>query len=175
MTKEGTEVRRAHDGPDIDHDEMIDFSTARNREDRERASSAGESRQKIGGFLEKTGMNSQAFSWCRSILKKLDKNEGQAKAMDIISSLRKALPMVEAHVRGQGTAEMFPEANEVEQVPFDEPAAEEKPKAKRTRKKKAEEAAPESDPESDAFDSAAAEVYGEDGEENTGPIGLAAE
>lgn len=99
---EGAAVRLAHSGPSIEHDPLIDFIEARNQEDKVRASSAGESRAKIGAFLAETEMNSQALSWCRSILKKAD----QAKAMDVIMSLKIALPMVEAHVRGQGTAEM---------------------------------------------------------------------
>lgn len=113
----GKDVRRAMDGPDIDHDALISFAADRNKEDKNRASSAGESRQKIGDFLEKTGMNSQALSWSRSILKKLDKNEGQAKAMDVISSLKKVLPMIEAHVRGQGQGTMDLDEEPVE--PFD--------------------------------------------------------
>lgn len=116
---EGREVRLAYDGPDIDHDKLIDFSLARNREDRERSSSAGESRQKIGAFLEETGMNSQALSWCRSILKKLDKDNGQAKAMDVIRSLETALPMVKAHVGGQAP-ELPLEHDDEETVEFDD-------------------------------------------------------
>lgn len=131
---EGKTVAVAFGGPDIEHDALIDFCEARNREDKDRASSAGESRQKIGAFLDETGMNSQALSWCRSILKKLDKNDGQAKAMDIIMSLEKALPMVKAHVSGQQDAMDFdapepaPEPEPVEVgdddlPPFDAPDA----------------------------------------------------
>ena len=107
MAKEGAEVRRAMSGPDITHDEFIAFCGARNREDGDRASEAGESRQLIGEFIERTGMNGKALSWCRVILKANSKGDkGQQKAMDMIASLRKALPMVEAEVRGQGTTEM---------------------------------------------------------------------
>lgn len=107
MTKsEGQTVRVAMNGPDIDHDQLIDFSVDRNEEDRKRASSAGESRSKIKDFLDETGMNGKALSWCRQILKTSDKDDGQAKAMDVILSLEKALPMVKAHVGGQGTADM---------------------------------------------------------------------
>lgn len=107
---EGEEVRLAYDGPSIDHDELIDEIEARNREDTVRASSAGESRQKIGEFLDATNMNSQAFSICRSIMKKPDTQ----KALDVIMSLEKALPMVRAHVTGQGTPDMFPDTPPVE-------------------------------------------------------------
>lgn len=111
---EGKEVRVAMNGPDLEHDALIDFSVARNDEDRRRSSSAGESRAKIKEFLDDTGMNGKALSWLRSILKVNEKDDGQSKAMDIILSLKKGLPMIEAHVGGQGTVEMD----------FDEPAAE---------------------------------------------------
>jgi len=103
---EGKEVRTAYDGPSIEHDTLIDFIHARNREDQHRSSSAGETRQKIGEFIEKTSMNGKALAWCRQILKANDKEDGQHKAMDIIMSLKAALPMVEAHVAGQGTVAM---------------------------------------------------------------------
>lgn len=120
MANEGAEVRRAYDGPDIEHDKLLDFIEARNREDHQRSSSAGESRQKIGEFIESTGMNSQALSWCRTIVKKLNKSDGQTKAMDVIASLEKALPMVKAHVTGQGTLEMqFEEPPEDAPEPLD--------------------------------------------------------
>jgi hypothetical protein len=103
---EGAEVREAIDGPDIDHDQLIAFITARNREDRERSSSAGESRQKIGEFLDETAMNGKALSFLRQIVKTSDKDNGQAKAADIIRSLKVGLPMIENHICGQGTADM---------------------------------------------------------------------
>lgn len=105
---EGEEVRLAFTGPSLGHDELIDFAEARNREDKVRASSAGESRQKIGEFLDETGMNGQALSILRSILKKPDTQ----KAMDVIRSLEVGLPMVKAHVTGQSTPDMLSEAQE---------------------------------------------------------------
>lgn len=102
MGKEGKQVNVAMNGPSIEHDELIDFCEARNREDRNRASSAGESRQKIGEFLDETGMNGKALGWSRQILKIADKGgDGQAKAMDVILSMEKALPMIKSHVGGQ--------------------------------------------------------------------------
>lgn len=83
---------------DIDHDELIASIINRNSEDHERASSAGESRNEIKAFLDETGMNSQAYSWMRSIMKK----PKYSQRMDIIRSLEEALPMVKAHVMGQG-------------------------------------------------------------------------
>ena len=94
---EGSDVRRAYDGPDIEHDQLIGFIEARNREDGERASSAGESRQMIGDFLEQTNMNAKALSTCRTIMKQKTTD----KAMDIVRSLETALPMLKAHLGGQ--------------------------------------------------------------------------
>lgn len=120
---DGAAVRRAMEGPDIEHDRLIAFCAARNAEDRDRASDAGESRQVIGEFIEETGMNGKALSWARQILKVADKRDGQAKAMDIILSLKKALPMIEAHVAGQGTPDMFPEEGDDDQPAEPAPAA----------------------------------------------------
>ncbi len=107
MTKsEGAEVREAFDGPKVEHDALIDQIQERSAEEYSRASDAGESAAKVKEFLEETGLNSQAFSWLKSILKKLPKKDGQAKAMDVIRSLKTGLPMIEAHVAGQGTVEM---------------------------------------------------------------------
>jgi hypothetical protein len=93
-------------GPDIDHDTLIGKIEGWNREDRGRASTAAETRGDIGGFVERTGMNAKALSMLRTIMKAADKDGGQSKAMDIIMSLKKGLAMVEAHVAGQGTADM---------------------------------------------------------------------
>lgn len=82
---------------DIEHDELLTEIIDRNREDSDRASSAGTSRAAIKQFLETTGMNSKAFSWCRAILKQ----KKYSQRMDIIRSLEEALPMVKAHVIGQ--------------------------------------------------------------------------
>lgn len=109
MAKEGAEVRRAFDGPSIEHDVFIDFAIKQNDADRRRASSAGESREEIKEFLEKTDLHSKAVSWMRVILKTNERDNGQAKAMDCIRSIEALLPMVKAHVGGQGTAEMFPD------------------------------------------------------------------
>lgn len=115
---EGTEVRHAMNGPDIEHDQLIGNIDARNYEDTERASSAGESRSKIGGFLEQTGMNAKAYSVCRLILKQKTID----KQMDIIRSLETALPMIKAHVSGQQSEmDLNSEDNQpVEPVPFDD-------------------------------------------------------
>lgn len=96
---EGADVRRAYDGPDIDHDTLIGKAAAHNMEDAERASSAAETRQDIGEFIEATGLNKKAYSVLRQIMKAGDKS--QDKAMDIIRSLEKGLPMIKSHISGQ--------------------------------------------------------------------------
>ena len=97
--QEGSEIT-------VTHDALIDQITARMAEEYARASDASESGAKIKEFLEETNLNSQAFSWLKSIVKKLPKKDGQAKAMDIIRSMRIGLDMIENHVQGQGTQEM---------------------------------------------------------------------
>lgn len=101
MGNEGTEVRRALDGPQIDHDHLIGRIGKWNSEDRGRTSTAAETRGEIGQFTEQTGINAKALSWLRSIMKVAVRDGGQAKAMDIIRSLEKALPMIKAEVAGQ--------------------------------------------------------------------------
>lgn len=104
---EGQMVREAFDGPSVDHDELIDHMDARIREEHARSSDGSESAAKVTALLEKTGLNSQAYSWGKSILKKLPKKDGQAKAMDVIRSLELILPMLKSHVGGQSSADMF--------------------------------------------------------------------
>jgi hypothetical protein len=106
---EGAEVRHAFDGPQIEHDKLIGHIGARIKEEHARSSDGSESAAKVSAFLEETGLNSQAYSWMKSIIKKLPKKDGMVKAMDVIRSIEAALPMVKAHVSGQSTAEMFPE------------------------------------------------------------------
>ncbi|MBT9385498.1 hypothetical protein KM176_16610 [Pseudooceanicola sp. CBS1P-1] len=92
--------------PEFGHDELLGQIQARSGEEYARQSDAGESAAKLTEFLNETGMNGQAFSWLKSIVKKLPKKNGQQKAMDVIRSLKMGLPMVEAHVQGQGTGEL---------------------------------------------------------------------
>lgn len=112
---DGTASRIAMNGPDVDPDEMIDFALARNREDAARASDAGESRQMIGDFLERTSLNKKAFAFSRTILKAAAKDT--AKGMDIIRSVEAVLPAIRAHVAGQGTGEMELEPDEPDDLP----------------------------------------------------------
>lgn len=105
--KEGKEVRQAFDGPDITEDELLGRIEQWNREDRDRASSAGETRADIGEFVERTGINPKALSMLRTIKKAAARDGGQAKALDIIRSLKKGLPIVEADISGNSTPDMF--------------------------------------------------------------------
>jgi hypothetical protein len=98
---EGTEVRHAMNGPEIDHDKLIGKIDKWNDEDRARASTAAETRSEIGAFTEHTGMNPKALSMLRTIKKAAMKDGGQAKAMDIIRSLEAGLPMVKSDIGGQ--------------------------------------------------------------------------
>jgi hypothetical protein len=103
---EGQQVRKAYDGPKVEHDALISQLEARIREEHERSSDASESSAKLKVFLEETELNSQAVGWAKAILKKLPKKDGQTKAMDIIRSLEEIIPMVKNHVGGQGTGEL---------------------------------------------------------------------
>lgn len=93
-------------GPEVSHDDLLAHIGARHREEYARKSDAAESGDKTQKFLEETGLNGQALKWAGSIIKKLPKKDGQAKAMDIIRSLDLILPMIKDHVEGQGTGEM---------------------------------------------------------------------
>lgn len=120
------EVHDESEGPDLNHDELLGTIQRQSADEYERASDASESGARLKEFLEETGMNSQAFGWLKAIYKKLPKKDGEAKAMDIIRSLEKGLPMVKSHVLGQATAEMdfdAPEGDAAEAASEEELAA----------------------------------------------------
>lgn len=96
---EGQDVRRAYDGPDIEHDQLLGKIGQHNQEDAERASSAAVTRQDIGTFVDDTGLHKTAYSWLRRIKKISEKSQDQA--MDLIRSLKKGIPMLEADISGQ--------------------------------------------------------------------------
>jgi hypothetical protein len=131
---ENKAVIQAYKGPEVEHDDLITEIEARAREQHERSSDASESAAKVSAFIDKTGLNTQAYSWASSIVKKLPKKDGQAKAMDIIRSLETMLPMVKAHVSGQSTSEMDfgapAESNEAYGKPKPPVTAPSKPKPK---------------------------------------------
>lgn len=93
----------------VGHDQLIDQIQARMAEEHARGSDASESAAKVKEFLEQTNLNSQAFSWAKTILKKLPKKDGEIKAMDIIRSLEALLPMIKDHVTGQAPSLNLPE------------------------------------------------------------------
>lgn len=103
---EGQEIREAYDGPSVEHDALIGQIEARAREQFARSSDASESAAKVKEFVDETGLNTRAYTWLSAIIKTLPKKDGQAKAMDVIRSLEVGLPMIKAHVAGQGTVEM---------------------------------------------------------------------
>lgn len=139
MGQEGAQVRQAFDGPTVEHDALIGQFEARIREERARSSDSSESAAKVKPFLEETGLNSQAYSWGKTIVKKLDMKDGQHKAMDVIRSMETILPLLKDHVGGQGTGEMDlkgPEPKAPKEA-APKPAAKPKPTAKTASKAKA--------------------------------------
>lgn len=108
----GETIEPVNDEPVCDHDKLFSEIFARAKEERARKIDAGESAAETKKFLDETKLNSQAHSWGRSIIKKLDMKDGENKAMDVIRSLNFLLPMLENHVVGQGTSEMDLDAPE---------------------------------------------------------------
>jgi len=107
------------DGVSVTYDDLINEISDRNREDSERASSAGESRQKIKEFLDKTGVHPKVFSFARSILKQ----KKHTVQMDMMRSVKEVMPLVEACVDGNhGQPDMFDTADE-EPVDYSEPGS----------------------------------------------------
>lgn len=166
MGKEGAEVRQAFDGPDVEHDALIAQLEARIREEHSRSSDASESAAKVAMFIDETGVNSQALSWMKTIVKKLPKKDGQHKAMDIIRSIKVMLPMIEDHVGGQGTGEMYLEGPK--EVP--KPDAKAKPAAKPKAKAKAKAAEEPADAETEEFNAEVDEVMGDGSKGKVTPI-----
>lgn len=162
MGAEGAQVRESYDGPTVEHDELIEQFEARIKEEGERSSDASESAAKANAFLEETGLNSQAYSWGKTILKKLKKKEGQHKAMDVIRSLKTILPMLETHVGGEGTAEMNLEGPKEEAKAEEKPAAKAKAPAKKkaAAKPKAEAKAKPADKETEEFNAEVDQAMG---------------
>jgi hypothetical protein len=88
---------------EIDQDDVLDHMLAFNKEDSERASDAGESRQRIGEFLDKTGLNNKAFAFVRMVLR-VKKDE---KRQDILRSMRALMPILEQQIADSGTRDAF--------------------------------------------------------------------
>jgi len=96
---DGATIRAITDGPRIDHDTLLAKIGTFNAADAKRASSAAESRQAIGEFLEDTNLHPKALSNLRAIVKVAEKKDA-AHALDYIRSLEVGLPMVKLHIGG---------------------------------------------------------------------------
>ena len=88
---------------EIDKAEVLQNMQDFNTEDSERASDAGESRQRIGTFLEKTGINNKAFSHCRMILRQ----KKDDKRQDWLRSMEALLPLMREQIAANGTRDAF--------------------------------------------------------------------
>ena len=77
---------------EVDASQVIGAMREFNNEDSERASDAGESRQRIGAFLEQTKLNAKAFSHLRMGLR----IKKESNRLDWLRSLKMMLPMIEA-------------------------------------------------------------------------------
>lgn len=88
---------------EIDQEAVLQAMQDFNTEDSERASDAGESRQRIGEFLESTGINNKAFSHCRMVLR-MKKDD---KRQDWLRSMRALMPLMESQIAAIGTKDAF--------------------------------------------------------------------
>ena len=102
----GMKEEAAKSAVQLDAEAFIADLKARAAEEHARGSDASESAAKVKEFLEDTNMNSQAYSWAKTILKKLPKKDGAVKAMDVIRSLEAALPLLKNHIMGNSPQEM---------------------------------------------------------------------
>lgn len=87
----------------LEADELIQAMKEFNTEDSERASDAGESRQRIGTFLEKTKLNNKAFSFFRGLLRV----KKESTRLDILRSVELILPAIKAEVKATTTVDAF--------------------------------------------------------------------
>lgn len=88
---------------EIDKDRVLEAMQGFNTEDSERASDAGESRQRIGQFLEETSLNNKVFSHCRMVLR-MKKDD---KRQDWLRSMKAMLPLMEEQIAANGTKDAF--------------------------------------------------------------------
>lgn len=140
---------------EIDTAEVIEAMHGFNTEDSERASDAGESRQRIGEFLNKTSINNKAFSHCRMVLR-MKKDENR---QDWLRSMRALMPMMEEQIAAEGTRDAFDapqeaiaQAAQVETGPADDYPEDEEPTRLETD--------PEIATEAEEFAAATDAVYG---------------
>lgn len=88
---------------EVEADELIQTIQTFNQEDGERASDAGETRQEIGEYTERTGINTKAFANMRSLMK-MKKETDQ---LDYIRSMETIFPMIAKHIRQSATVDAF--------------------------------------------------------------------
>lgn len=88
---------------EIDKAKVLQAMQDFNSEDSERASDAGESRQRIGKFLEETSINNKVFSHCRMVLR-MKKDD---KRQDWLRSMKALLPLMEEQIAAEGTLDAF--------------------------------------------------------------------
>jgi len=88
---------------EVEADELIQTIETFNQEDGERASDAGDTRQEIGEYLERTGINSKAFANMRTLLK-MKKETDQ---LDYMRSMEAIFPIIARHIRKNATVDAF--------------------------------------------------------------------
>lgn len=89
----------------LDAERVLRKMTQWNGEDRERASSAAETREDIGQFLEATGYHKKAISDGRKLLKMAA--DDPDKLWDYLRTFEALLHDIKEHVRGANTPDMF--------------------------------------------------------------------
>lgn len=88
---------------DFTPDELVQAMKEFNTEDSERASDAGESRQRIGAYLEKTKLNNKAFAFFRGLLRA----KKETTRRDILRSVELILPAIKAEIIATTTTDAF--------------------------------------------------------------------
>lgn len=73
----------------LEYDNVVDTTSAFNSADSARASDAGATRQKIGEFIEETGVNSKAYSHYRQMtkMKKVEQKRDYLRSMSVLVEL----------------------------------------------------------------------------------------
>lgn len=94
----------------LDADRVLSKMNQWNGEDAERASSAAETRQEIGEFIEATGYHKKAISDGRKLLK-MGANDPE-KLWDYLRTFEPLLNDIKLHIQGQTTPDMFDEAED---------------------------------------------------------------
>lgn len=103
MAKAAKKKQESSGSEEVEADELIEAMKEFNDEDSERASDAGESRQRIGAFLERTKLNNKAFSHLRMGLR----IKKESARLDWLRSLEMMLPMIAAEIKATTTTDAF--------------------------------------------------------------------